>query len=230
MVVISLSNSLFRGSILNPKIYVITIGVVCGNRYSEFGFEWGLPSSRSSPDLSNPRKITTIGARTRRHAPVRAPVRKLHAPPRAAVPTVSETHSSGHRIEQWIPPSGSSSPDLKNSVKNGLIGAATRRWKLRRPPPPSTCQRMPSTRQRTPGTRLARAWPATSASPIRTQTGSELIRDWNRADLTGPSRFEPDQTQTGPGPAAKKKKKKKKRKLQKNTEFPGEFREASLHS
>jgi hypothetical protein len=120
----SLSNSLLKGSKSIPKIYVITIGAVCGDRYSKFGFEWGLPSSRSSPDLSNPRKITTIGG----HAPIRAPARKLHAPPRAAVPTVSETHSSGHRIEQWIPSSGSSSPDLKNGVKNSLIGAATRRY------------------------------------------------------------------------------------------------------
>uniref|UniRef100_A0A2N9ICY9 Uncharacterized protein n=1 Tax=Fagus sylvatica TaxID=28930 RepID=A0A2N9ICY9_FAGSY len=112
MVVISLSNSLFRGSILNPKIYVITIGVVCGNRYSEFGFEWGLPSSRSSPDLSNPRKITTIGAQ-------RAGQSSGKEAPRATTRSRPNVKSSGHRIEQY-PPSGSSSPDLKNSVKNGL--------------------------------------------------------------------------------------------------------------
>ena len=200
IVVFSLSNSLLRGSKSIPKIYVITIGAVCGNRYSEFGFEWGLPSSRSSPDLSNPRNITTIGAHTRCHSPVRAPARKLHAPPRAAVLTVSETYSSGHRIEQWIPPSRSSSPDLKNGVKNGLIGAAMRRWKLRRPPPhlarANACQAHASARQAHANTRLAHAWPATSASLIRTRTRSELIRAGTEPRLsqirTGPSRFEPE--------------------------------------
>uniref|UniRef100_A0A2N9HYB0 Uncharacterized protein n=1 Tax=Fagus sylvatica TaxID=28930 RepID=A0A2N9HYB0_FAGSY len=95
----------------------------------------------------------------------------LHAPPHvgqsfdkkapcATVPTVSETHSSGHRIEQWTPPSGSSSPDLKN----GLIGAATRRWKLQRSShAPTRAQRVlahaehaPARSKHMPGTCLAR--------------------------------------------------------------------------
>jgi hypothetical protein len=37
--------------------------------------------SRPSLDLSNPRKIITIGASTHRHAPVKPPARKLHVQP-----------------------------------------------------------------------------------------------------------------------------------------------------
>uniref|UniRef100_A0A2N9H5G9 Uncharacterized protein n=1 Tax=Fagus sylvatica TaxID=28930 RepID=A0A2N9H5G9_FAGSY len=175
-----------------------TIGAVCGNRYSEFGLEWGLPSSRSSPDLSNPRKITTIGARTRRHAPVRAPARKLHAPPRAAVPTVSKTHSSGHRIEQWIPPSGSSSPDLKNGVKNGLIGAATppraggSSGGLPTPARAGVCQRMPSTR-------LAHAWHALGQPPQPARPETDPNPNRVRADPSrNRARTEPDPNRTEP--------------------------------
>ena len=200
---------------MNSKIFVITIGAVCGDRYSKFGSEWGLPLSRLSPDLSNPRKITTIGARTRRHAPVRATARKLQAPPCAAVPKVSETHSFRHRIEQWIPPSGSSSPDLKNGVKNGLIGAATRRWKLRRPLPrpahASACRARASTRQHTPGTPRQ---PTRSGSEL-IQTGSEPGPSRTR---TKPSRSEPEPSQDRARPdpnrlPKKKKKQKNSRKL-----------------
>jgi hypothetical protein len=77
----SCRSSLLRGSVCNPKFCVVTIGTVCGNRYNEFRFEWGLPLSRSSLDLSNPRKIIIIGACTRCHMSVKAPARKLHAQP-----------------------------------------------------------------------------------------------------------------------------------------------------
>jgi hypothetical protein len=186
----------------------------------------------------NPRKITTIGARTRRHAPVRAPARKLHAPPRAAVPTVSKTHSSGHRIEQWIPPSGSSSPDLKNGVKNGLIGAATRRHAPVEAPAVSPRQHVPACANacqahasHTPGTRLASHLSQPDPKPIRTRTGSELIRAGTEPGpsriRTGPSRSEPEPSQDRAGPDpdpnrtrtdCKKKKKKKKKKRQKIAE------------
>jgi hypothetical protein len=158
---------------LNPKICVVTIGVVRGNRYSEFRFEWGLPLDRSSPNLSNPRKIIIIGGCTRRHAPVKAPVRKLHAPLRAAVPTVSETHSSRHRIEQWTPPSGSSSPDLKNGVKNGLIGAATRQWKLQRSSHVRyTRQRVPAHDEHAPA--RARHTPSPPRQPTQTSCKKKI--------------------------------------------------------
>jgi hypothetical protein len=77
----------------------VTIGAVCGNRYSEFRFEWGLPLDRASHDLSNPRKITIIGDCTRRHAPVKYPARsstRHHAQPsqRSQKPAPSGIESS----------------------------------------------------------------------------------------------------------------------------------------
>jgi hypothetical protein len=123
------------------------------------------------PDLQNPRRIITIGACTRHHA-LKAPARKLHTPPRAAVPTGLKTHSSKHRIEKWTPLSGSCSPNLASHGGITSIGGPTcrqapkLRWSLPRATRPTRqhaqCQRMPSTHQRAPGTRLAHVRHATS--------------------------------------------------------------------
>ena len=184
-------------SLRYPSFFDFTIGAICGNRYSEFRFEWGLPLDRASHDLSNPGKITIIGDCTRRHALVKVLAKKLHAPPRAAVPTVSKTHPFRHRIEQLTPPSGSSSSDLKNGMKNSLTEAATRRWKCRQLlPRASTCQHA--------STRLALIWPATSAEPDQTQIG-------------------PNPNRTRPEPVAKKKKSEKCRKIQNFWENSGKL-------
>jgi hypothetical protein len=126
--------------------------------------------SRPSPNLSNPRKIITIGAGTHRHAPVKPPARKVHVQPphRSQNPLL---RASNRVVDLTIGflLSRSSQPRRNHLHQRSHAPVAALATLPR-------AQRVLAHAEHMPGTHLAHARLATSADPNQTRSDPTQTR------------------------------------------------------